>query len=79
MTEPGAFWASTIHMSIDRWVGGIIARNNCARRMITQSAVAALEEFDPKAAAQLSAELTTARATADQDWGIQSVKANVRK
>jgi hypothetical protein len=47
--------------------------------MITQSAVAALKEFDPEAAAQLSAELTTARTTADQDWDIQSVKANVRK
>jgi hypothetical protein len=33
---------------------------------IAQSAVAALKEFDPKAAAQLSGELTTARATADQ-------------
>ena len=31
-----------------------------------QEAVAALKEFDPKAAAQLSAELTTARTTADQ-------------
>ena len=32
-----------------------------------QEAVAALKEFDPKAAAQLSTELTTARAAADQE------------
>ena len=37
-----------------------------ANLQTAQDAVAALKEFDPKAAAQLSADLTTARTTADQ-------------